>query len=150
MASLIFSESFHMLTSAANRPVIPSIDNLSQLIGMRLERSFKPHQSLEGVFIRHLMQGIEVFSKVVKNLVQQRMIVLEKEKAATEWDGEHETDRRKKDVFSFILEARDPDTGKGMPIPEVLTEASTLIIAGKCYTLLSLVSYVLNFYLHLQ
>ena len=35
-----------------------------------------------------------------------------------------------RDVFSFFLEAKDPDTGEGFTVPELISETSLLIVAG--------------------
>lgn len=36
----------------------------------------------------------------------------------------------RKDIFSFLLEAKDPDTGEGFSMPELWMEGNTLIVAG--------------------
>lgn len=36
----------------------------------------------------------------------------------------------RKDIFSFLLESRDPDTGEGFSMPELWMEGNTLIVAG--------------------
>lgn len=36
----------------------------------------------------------------------------------------------RKDIFSFLLTAKDPETGEGMPMPELWMEGNTLIVAG--------------------
>lgn len=36
----------------------------------------------------------------------------------------------RKDIFSFLLHAKDPETGDGMPMPELWMEGNTLIVAG--------------------
>jgi cytochrome P450 len=39
-------------------------------------------------------------------------------------------DPARKDIFSFLLSAKDPETGEGFPIVEMCMEGSTLIVAG--------------------
>jgi cytochrome P450 len=36
----------------------------------------------------------------------------------------------RKDIFSFLLTAKDPETGDGLPMPELMMEGNTLIVAG--------------------
>ncbi|CAK3811186.1 P450 monooxygenase [Lecanosticta acicola] len=36
----------------------------------------------------------------------------------------------RKDIFSFLLHAKDPESGDGMPMPELWMEGNTLIVAG--------------------
>ena len=40
----------------------------------------------------------------------------------------------KKDVFDHLMEARDPETGEGFQMPELISEASILVIAGTSYS----------------
>lgn len=42
--------------------------------------------------------------------------------------GLGETGRR--DIFTFLLHAKDPETGEGFPMPELWMEGNTLIVAG--------------------
>ena len=42
--------------------------------------------------------------------------------------GFGETGRR--DIFAFLLHAKDPETGEGFPMPELWMEGNTLIVAG--------------------
>lgn len=41
-----------------------------------------------------------------------------------------EGDSGRKDIFSFMLHARDPETGQGLPTQELWMEGNTLIVAG--------------------
>lgn len=41
-----------------------------------------------------------------------------------------EGDTGRKDIFSFMLHARDPETGQGLPTQELWMEGNTLIVAG--------------------
>ena len=36
----------------------------------------------------------------------------------------------RKDIFTFLLHAKDPETGEGFPMPELWMEGNTLIVAG--------------------
>lgn len=36
----------------------------------------------------------------------------------------------RRDIFSFLLHAKDPEAGDGMPMAELWMEANTLIVAG--------------------
>ena len=37
----------------------------------------------------------------------------------------------KQDLFSFIVDAKDPETGEGFSLPELWSESKFLIVAGK-------------------
>lgn len=53
---------------------------------------------------------------------KQVMDVMERQK-----NGEG---KGRKDIFSFLLTAKDPETGEGVPMPELWMESNTLIVAG--------------------
>lgn len=40
------------------------------------------------------------------------------------------TESARRDIFSFLLHAKDPQSGEGMPMPELCMEGNTLIVAG--------------------
>ena len=42
----------------------------------------------------------------------------------------------KGDLFSLVVDAKDPDTGKGFSLPELWSESKFLIVAGKCMNFL--------------
>ncbi|KAK3113993.1 hypothetical protein LTR53_008130 [Teratosphaeriaceae sp. CCFEE 6253] len=65
--------------------------------------------------------------------------------ARTEVNGSGETGRR--DIFSFLLHAKDPETGSGFPMPELFMEGNTLIVAGSD-TSSTTMSAVLFYLLH--
>ncbi|KAK0365469.1 hypothetical protein LTR91_005959 [Friedmanniomyces endolithicus] len=48
--------------------------------------------------------------------------------ARTKENGFGESSRR--DIFSYLLHAKDPETGTGFPMPELWMEGNTLIVAG--------------------
>ena len=67
----------------------------------------------------------EVYEDRNKYLAFSKKQVMER--SAREEKGEG-SDR--KDIFSFMLHAKDPETGEGMPAMELWMEGSTLIVAG--------------------
>ncbi|KAK4544631.1 hypothetical protein LTR36_004203 [Oleoguttula mirabilis] len=56
-----------------------------------------------------------------------------------------ETGRR--DIFSFLLHAKDPESGEGFPMPELWMEGNTLIVAGSD-TSSTTMSTILYYLLH--
>lgn len=53
----------------------------------------------------------------------------------------------RRDIFSFLLHAKDPESGDGMPMAELWMEANTLIVAGSDTTSTTL-SAALHYLLH--
>ena len=46
------------------------------------------------------------------------------------WRLEHSSDIKDSDLFGALMEARDPETGKGFTYEELIAEAGLFIIAG--------------------
>jgi len=71
---------------------------------------------IDKILFRKLTQGTRDYEKFSK--VQ----ATEREKLGL--------DVKTRDVFSLLLEAKDPLTGEGFTIPELISESSLLIVAG--------------------
>jgi cytochrome P450 len=75
--------------------------------------------------------GLEKYLPVLRGLYLDRCQylafgkkqVMERAKDGFQDDG-------RKDIFSFLLHAKDPESGEGMPMPELWMEGNTLIVAG--------------------
>ena len=50
--------------------------------------------------------------------------------AQSSWRLAHAHDIKRKDLFSSLVEARDPETGRGMTEDEIVAEAGALLLAG--------------------
>lgn len=117
MASLVFSQSFNMLSEATKRPLIESIEDKNKHIGILLERSFALKWTLESLLTSRIVTGSTMFVETAKEMVGKRMSTPNLNAEFT-------------DIISFILAAKDHETEEGMPIPEIWTEAVAHIIAG--------------------
>ena len=52
----------------------------------------------------------------------------------------------KQDLFSFVIDFKDPETGKGFSLPELWSENKFLVVAGLSYCQLSNLEHVNIFY----
>jgi cytochrome P450 len=69
-------------------------------------------------------------------------------KAQSDWRASQDDNNVRKDLFAALLEARDPETGRGLSPQELVAEAGILIVAGTDTTATSLTSaifYVLHY-----
>lgn len=123
MGDLVFGKSFgtlgeipenregiRLLSRAARRNY--TVAALPELLYLGLEKWIPPFRGLYLDRNKYFAFG--------KKQVMERT----KEKQA----GLAETGRR--DIFSYLINAKDPETGEGMPMPELWMEGNTLIVAG--------------------
>ncbi|CAG8960244.1 hypothetical protein HYFRA_00012764 [Hymenoscyphus fraxineus] len=116
MGDLCFGQAFEMLEREENRHVIDLIGNAAH---MHLILGTNP-------IIKTLGLNKLLFSHIY-NLRMQYMSY-SRSLAATRQKLGLETDR--KDFFYYLLNAVDPETGKGFTTPELWGESNLLIIAG--------------------
>ena len=79
--------------------------------------------------------GVEKWLPPFKSLYQDRNDYLDFGKkqvwARTAREKESPSaESQRKDIYSFLLSAKDPETGEGFPTPELWMEGNTLIVAG--------------------
>lgn len=86
---------------------------------------------LDKVFLRKLMKGTHEFEALSKE--------------QSDWRISNSDELSQKDLFTALLEARDPDTGKALTTEELIAEAGILIVAGTDTTATSLTATI--FYL---
>ena len=73
---------------------------------------------LHGILFRKLINGLETYKAYSRKQALERL---------TKKMGTND-----RDIFSYLLEARDPETGEGFTESELTSESSLLIIAGGC------------------
>ena len=68
-----------------------------------------------------------IFSELVRKMDEYKLF----SKRQADRRIERGSDVGKKDVFARLMEARDPETGGMFQMPELVSEASLLVIAGR-------------------
>ncbi|KAL4890729.1 cytochrome P450 [Aspergillus ambiguus] len=134
MGELCFGKSFDMLVSSSRRKMIELVDraaNRHYVCGL-----WMPLDSwhLDQVFIHRLTNDRWNF------IMRSRVEANERAKERTQ--AGHDS---KKDFFYYLLNAKDPETGKGLTTAELWGEANVLMIAGSDTTSTTLAATV--FYL---
>jgi cytochrome P450 len=103
-------EGIHLLGRAARRNY--TVAAMPALLHYGLEKWIPPFRSLYEDRNQYLAFGMK------------QVMTKTKERA------EGLTESGRQDIFSFLLEAKDPETGQGFPMPELWMEGNTLIVAG--------------------
>ena len=115
MAELVFGKAFHMLDNADNRFIIDLIQVAAFRVGVCLQMPALA-----------IWQVDKIFTPAVRK-VRDQYVAISKKMAVDRMNMDHD----RQDLFSHILAAKDPETGKGFSIDELWGESTLLIIAGK-------------------
>lgn len=132
MGELVFGKSFGTLGShISNRKAI-------FLLGRAARRNY-----VVAAMPALVSTGLEKFLPILRGLYrdrcqylafgkQQVVKVMERQQQEQQKrDGDdNNSPTKRKDIFSLLLTAQDPDTGDNIPLPELWMESNTLIVAG--------------------
>lgn len=131
MGELVFGKSFGTLGShMPNRKAI-------FLLGRAARRNY-----VVAAMPALVSTGLEKFLPVLRGLYrdrcqylafgkQQVVKVMERQQQEQQKSGDEDNSlTKRKDIFSLLLTAQDPDTGDNIPLPELWMESNTLIVAG--------------------
>ncbi|KAF2186607.1 benzoate 4-monooxygenase cytochrome P450 [Zopfia rhizophila CBS 207.26] len=115
LGEFAFGRSFELQTQEKNRFLLNAINAASRVSGMYAQYPRLKSSGLDRIIKQRGAWTREKFGNLMLELVKQR--ISEKE------DARH-------DLFSFIINAKDPETGKGFELNEIWAESRLLIIAG--------------------
>ena len=77
-------------------------------------------------FLKLKLDVLLSFSKMAKDM--ETFKSLSEKQAETRMKKSQNV--KTKDVFYYLLNAKDPETGEGLSVPELVSEAGVLMIAG--------------------
>lgn len=144
MGDLVFGRSFHTLKKPDNRRGI-------FLLGRAARRNY-----VVAAMPSLLYTGLEKVLPLLRGLYLDRCQylafgkkqVMERTKeGGFGQPGSPSMESGRRDIFSFLLHAKDPENDEGMPMAELWMEANTLIVAGSDTTSTTL-SAALHYLLH--
>ncbi|EPS26280.1 hypothetical protein PDE_01216 [Penicillium oxalicum 114-2] len=115
MSKLVFGESFNLIGSPENRDIVQCIEDSNVRTGVLLQASELSTRRLDRKLFPHAIKGRNKFIRFVTDLLKQRMAA---------------KPLKRKDVFSFLLDAKDAETNQGFTPAEIGAESTTLIVAG--------------------
>ncbi|OAP60083.1 hypothetical protein AYL99_05085 [Fonsecaea erecta] len=118
MTDVIFSVKRHLIENPDHRWITTCIERMMHRVGVI---SMVPWTKWWGLGLHWLIvrDGVRAtlqFQEVAKDIATTRM--------------QQKQSEGKKDVFQNLLNAKDAETGEDMPLPELMAEASLLIVAG--------------------
>ena len=116
MAELVFGKAFQMLDLVDHRFIIDLIQVAAFRVGVCLQMPKLAIWNVDKVLSPLVRKQRDAYIKVSKDMAMDRMNM----------------ESTRKDLFSHILAAKDPQTGKGFSMDELWGEATLLIVAGKC------------------
>ncbi|KAJ6023759.1 Cytochrome P450 E-class group I [Penicillium herquei] len=115
MSSIIFGESFDLLTNPKNRGIVQAIEDSNVRTGVLLQAPELSTRRLDRKLFPQAIVGRNMLIRFVNQLLQKRMSA---------------KPLKRNDVFSFLLDAVDPETKQGFTPAEIGAESTTMIVAG--------------------
>ena len=114
MAELVFGKAFHMLDFVDNRYIIDLIQVAAFRVGVCLQKPSLAVWNVDKIFTPHVRKLRDKYVELSHQMALARMNMGSK----------------RQDLFSHILAAKDPETGKGFSKDEIWGESTLLIVAG--------------------
>ncbi|KAF5864593.1 hypothetical protein ETB97_007151 [Aspergillus alliaceus] len=115
MSSIIFGESFDLIGSPDNREIVQCIEDSNVRTGVLLQAAELSARRLDRRLFPEAIKGRNAFIGFVNKLLKKRMSA---------------KPLKRHDVFSFLLDAIDPETQQGFTPAEIGAESTTMIVAG--------------------
>ena len=116
MTDVIFSQQFQLLTRPDYRYIVDSINNMMHRAGVISQIPYVKEWGIGNLIMRKKLRDAAKFRDATKKLAVGRMNMKQ--------EGQ-------KDAFQNILNAKDPESSEGLPLPEILVEAAVLVVAGE-------------------
>lgn len=129
MSQLVFGMSYHLLNDAANHWIIDGV--LGQMRRISFLTTLPEIQDMG--LQRYLFPGAR--DRALRFSAKSREIMESRKEREKSRDDDSKVSTRQGDMFSFLLSAKDPETGEGLSQKQLWAESNLLIIAGRFYSL---------------
>ncbi len=116
MTDLVFGEQYKLMEEEKSRFVIEAIEDSNVRTGTLIQAPEFGIRRLDRRLFSSSILARNSFIKFVSKLLRQRMEV---------------APLKRNDIFTFLLNAKDPETGEGFTPAEIGAESTTLIVAGR-------------------
>ena len=115
MTELVFGKALQMLSVVDNRFILRLIQVASFRVGVCLQMPTLAVWNIDKFFTPHVRKIRDKYIRISKEMAMERMNM----------------ESKRQDLFSYILAAKDPETGNGFSLDEIWGESTLLIVAGK-------------------
>ena len=116
MGEFGFGQSFELQTKTDNHFLIDAVTATTHKAGVYVQYPKLQYLQLDKLLYRRGLWMREKYLQLMGRLVRERL--------SAEKDSQN-------DLFSFLVDAKDPETGKGFTESELWAESRFLLIAGK-------------------
>lgn len=116
MTAVTFNTDFDTMSHPKYRYAMQAIEDSNVRLGVLLQVPELSVFNLDKKLFPNAIKGRHAFVKFIRMVLGKRL-------------GAPKTDSR--DIFSFLQDCKDPDTGRGLSTAELSTETATFIVAGK-------------------
>ena len=116
MFDVVFGDKYEMVSKSENRPLLDAIATSSVRVGVMIQAPELRNRKIDKWLFPSSIAARGTFIAFVNKMLMNKST--EKE----------EPDRR--NVFTILTSAKDPETGEGLRPSEIGAESTTLIVAG--------------------
>ncbi|KAF1974296.1 cytochrome P450 [Bimuria novae-zelandiae CBS 107.79] len=115
IGQLSFGTALNMQTSTANRFMLSGMDTSNFRINLYMRFLLLKRAGMELILYPFILTSQMAYYKKLRDLIIARRA-----------EGKH----TRKDLYSFVVDAKDPDTGEGMRLRDIWSEAAFSMPAG--------------------
>ena len=116
MGQLGFGQSFELQTKPDNRFLIEAVTAASHRSGVYLQYPELARLKLEKVLYPRVARMRQKFAQLITYLIKTRL---------------QADESSQRDLFSFMADAKDPETGQGFSEQELWSESRVIVLAGE-------------------
>jgi hypothetical protein len=119
MSDVIFGEAYNLIDDPAHRNIVDAIERSNVRTSVLIQAAELTTHRIDRYLFPDAIKGRNLFIGFVNKLLKSRM---------------NTKPLKRKDVFSFLLGAKDPQTQEGLGMAEIGAESTTMIVAGTYHT----------------
>lgn len=116
MTSVVYGTSYNLVENPERRPIVRAMEKLNIRVGALIATPWLAKVKLDRLIFRPSIRSRNLFVKFALEVLQSRK----------------EAMRPMGDVFSVLINAKDPVTGLALDEKQLASESSNLIMAGRC------------------
>ena len=114
ITDVVFGRTINLLEEPKYRSIIHAIEESNVRISVIVQDPWITLARLDKLLFPTAVIARNMFLRFMRKVVGERLMA-----------------ERREDIISILLDAKDPETGEGLTLPEIGAEATTLLVAGK-------------------